>query len=135
MALSIKIGGTTYRGTADYSIKQQGGAVSTTSLGVLLESNPVPLVLQVAQVYLDSTLFFTGLIQSVSTPEYSSTYETKIFSIEVSSLECLMNHRLVTKNFYYYSYTSWTQVVQYIFDNYISEEGITLGAISATSLW
>jgi len=133
MALEIKIGGTTYRGTTDYSIKQQGGAVSTTSLNVLLESHAVPLVLQVAQVYLDGTLFFSGLIQSVSTPEYSSTYETNVFSIDVSSLECLMNHRLMTKNFYYYSYTSWTQVIQYIFDNYISQEGITLGAISTTA--
>ncbi len=132
MALSIKINSVTYRGTTDYSIKQQGGAVSTTSLKVLLESHPVPLVFQQVQIYIGATLFFAGIIQRVGTPEYSTTYETNVFSIEVSSLECLFNNRLVTKNFYSNTYTSWTQVVQYLFTNYISEENITLGEISTT---
>jgi hypothetical protein len=99
----------------------------------LLGANPVPLIFQQAQIYLGTTLFFTGLIQKVGTPEYSSAYETNVFSIDVSSLECLLNNRLVTKNFYYYTYTTWTEVIQYLFTNYISQENITLGDISTTA--
>lgn len=133
MALSAKINGVTYRCVNDYSIKEQSGAVSTTSINVLLGANPVPLMLQQVQLYIDGSLFFAGLVQSVGTPEYSTTYETQVFSLSVSSLEVLFNMRIVTKNFYYYTYPSWTSVLNYIFTNYIAEEGITLGGISTTA--
>lgn len=133
MALSAKINGVTYRCVNDYSIKEQSGAVSTTSINVLLGANPVPLMLQQVQLYIDGALFFAGLVQSVGTPEYSTTYETQVFRLSVSSLESLFNMRLVTKNFYYYTYPSWTSVLNYIFTNYIAEEGITLGGISTTA--
>ncbi len=133
MALSAKINGTTYRCVNDYSIKEQSGAVSSTSINVLLGANPIPLVLQQVQLYIDGSLFFAGLVQQVGTPEYSTTYETQVFSLSVSSLECLFNMRLVTKNFYYYTYPTWTSVIQWLFTNVIAEENITLGAISTTS--
>jgi hypothetical protein len=133
MALSVKIGTITYRCVDDYAIRQQGGAVSTTTLHVLLGANPVPLVFQTAQILLGTTAFFLGIIQHIGTPEYSTKYESNIFAIEVSSLEALFNFRYVTKNFYTSSYATWTEVIQYLFTNYIAEENITLGAISTTA--
>jgi hypothetical protein len=133
MAVSVKIGGTTYAVANDYSIKEQGGAIATTSLKALLDANPVPVAFQQAIVYMDGVAFFAGIVQRIGTPEYSTKYESNVFNLEVSSIAVLLNYRRVTKNFYYYSYTSWSDVVQYIFDHYISEENITLGSISATS--
>lgn len=132
MAISVKIADTTYRCVDNYSIRQQGSGVSSTTLNVLLEANDVPLVFQTAQVLIDGVAFFLGLIQNVGTPEYSTAYETQIFSLSVSSLECLLNFRNVKHNFYLSSAPTYSDVVQWIYTNIIAEENITLGAISLT---
>ena len=133
MAFSATIGGVAFRCVNDFSITEKCESVSTTTLNVLLEAQSVPTVFQLVKLYIGGTLFFTGIAKTVSTPEWSTTYESLIFKISVSSLEYLFNQRIVNKNFYDYTYATWTDVVQYLFDNYISEENITLGEISTTS--
>jgi hypothetical protein len=133
LAVSVKINGTTYRCANDFSIQEQGGAVATTQLNLLLEGHDVPLEYQVVQVFFNTSLVFGGIITNVGSPTWNTGSESARFSISASSFEFLLGKRLVKKNFYIYSFTSWSDVVQWLFDNIIAEEGITLGSISTTT--
>lgn len=133
MAVSAKINGTTYEMDKTYSITQQGGSVATTQIEVLLGANPVPSMFHTVQIYVGATLFFTGIITSLSTPEYSRGTESKVFSVQASSLEVLLSMRIMTASYYAVTYPTWADVVSKIFTDYIDDEGITLGGISTFS--
>lgn len=130
MALSVVISGVTYVGLDTYQIKQQAGAVSSTSVEVRVDAQAIPTPLQSCSLVVDGTTVFAGLIKSVGYPEHQTGYEAKVYSLEVVSIETVLTFRLANKNWYNKTYS---QIVTDIFTTYLLEEGLILGAVSATT--
>jgi hypothetical protein len=131
MALEVLIGAETYRVADTYSIKQQGGAVSTSDIDVLVESDQeVPLSLSPCTISSDSVPFFWGIVRSVQSPQFEGGLEVQRYRLTVQSGEVVFNNRLVSEAFVN-KYTH--EIVAELFTNYIEAEGITLGEISTTT--
>ncbi|MEL7555657.1 MAG: hypothetical protein AAGU26_05730 [bacterium] len=127
MAIEVKISGTTYRAADDFIIRQQAGAVSLSTVSILKETNPIPQPLQAAQILIDETPVFYGIISTVQDPPTSTGYEPRRYTIDIQSMEVIFNFRLVKRNWYNQRID---QIITDIFTDYIAEEGITLGGIS-----
>lgn len=127
MAVEVKISGTTYKAADDFTIRQQAGAVSLSTISVLRGANPAPQPLQAAQILIDSVPVFYGIIATVQDPATSTGHEPRRYTIDVQSMEVIFNFRLVKRNWYNQRID---QIITDIFNDYIAEEGITLGGIS-----
>ena len=126
--ISVLINGTAYTAESHYSIKQQAGAISTSDIDVLVPSTAsVPVARSAVQILNDGTPFFYGYITSVETPEFCTGRESQRYRLELTSAESVLKNRLVSEALVN---TTTTDIVQTLFDNYISEEGFTLGEIS-----
>ena len=126
--ISVLINGTAYTAESHFSIKQQAGAISTSDIDVLVPSTAsVPVARSAVQILNDGTPFFYGYITSVETPEFCTGRESQRYRLELTSAESVLKNRLVSEALVN---TTTTDIVQTLFDNYISEEGFTLGEIS-----
>lgn len=131
MTITCEINGTEYNAADNYSIKEQAGATSTSSIDVLVAAGQsVPLSLSAVTVKKDGTAFFYGYIKSIESPEYSSGQEVKRYRLTVSSGNSVFKNRLVSEA-YEDSYTH--EIVADLFTKYIAAEGFTLGTISTTT--
>ena len=131
MVISVEICGVTYRATDQYSISQSAGAVSSSNIDILVGSEQaVPRALSCCKILKDGAVFFSGLIMSVESPEFNGGKEAKRYRLTLQSKEVIFNNRLVSEAFAG-KYTH--EIVQTLFENYIADEGITLGAISTTT--
>ena len=131
MAIEVRISGTTYKAADDFLIKQQAGAVSMSTVSVLKGSNPIPQPLQSAQILIDGAPVFYGLIATVQDPRRSTGYEPARYTIEIQSIEAILNFRMVKRNWYN---KRVDEIVTDIFTDYLAEEGLTLGGISTTTV-
>ena len=131
MAIEVRISGTTYKAADDFLIKQQAGAVSMSTVSVLKGSNPIPQPLQSAQILIDGAPVFYGLIATVQDPRRSTGYEPARYTIEIQSIEAILNFRMVKRNWYN---KRVDEIVNDIFNDYLAEEGLTLGGISTTTV-
>lgn len=129
--VEAKISGVTYRVTNTISLTQQAGAVAEAHLDLDTTNKGIPQSLQSVQVTIDGTPVFAGIINSVERPTYNSGYEPPTVSIDAQSLEVIFNFRTIKRN-WYNKYIH--EIVQDIFASYLAEEGLTLGAISTTTL-
>src|SRR5574344_1606694 len=126
--ISVLINGTAYTAESHFSIKQQAGAISTSDIDVLVPSTAsVPVARSAVQILNDGAPFFYGYITSVETPEFCTGRESQRYRLELTSAESVLKNRLVSEALVN---TTTTDIVQTLFDNYISEEGFTLGEIS-----
>src|SRR5574344_180760 len=129
--ITVKISGTEYKSESHFSIKQQSGSISTSDIDVLVPATaPVPVAKEAVQILNDETPFFFGYITTVETPEFCTGKESQRYRLEVSSAESALKNRLVNEAL---QNTTTTGIVQTLFDNYIAEEGFTLGSISTIS--
>lgn len=130
-SISVKIGGVEYKASDHYTIQQQAGAISVSDIDVLMPATAsVPVAKQAVQIFNDGNAFFYGFISSVETPEYSTGLEVQRYRLEINSAESVLKNRLVTETF---SGVYTHDIVQSLFENYISEEGFEFGAISTTT--
>mgnify|MGYP007069876313 CR=1 FL=1 len=134
MNIQILINGIEYKAASHYSIRQQTGAISASDVDVLVRPDQdAPKSKQSVQILKDGVPFFFGFISNTETPEFSSGYEVQRHRLEIDSGEKVLQNRLVNEA-YTNIYTH--QIVQNLFDNYIAQENIQLGAISETTrLW
>lgn len=127
----IKISGVEYRVADTYNITQQAGNISSSTIDVLVEEGQdIPVTLQDVEI-LDNegNPFFWGLIQNKVSPNFSTGAEVKRYRLSLVSGETIFNFRRASEAFEN-KYTH--EIVQTLFDNYISEDGITLGEISVS---
>ena len=128
MAISCFISGVEYDLTDTYSIREQAGQTSSSQIDVTpIGSASPPVSWQRVELKEDSVTFFAGYIQSVDTPVFVSKYNRLVYPCNVLSGECIFNNRLVsealTEKFTH-------EIVEYLFDTYLLEEGLTKGSIA-----
>jgi hypothetical protein len=135
----VKINGVEYANLADsYKIKEQAGAIGTAGIDVEIQpEEAVPKVQDLLQLYHDGDCFFLGLISEVDTPEYSSGAEPERYKIEAQSFETILKYRLINDAWESESADIRTSdIVADIYNNYLAEEGITIGNIAQTNrMW
>lgn len=132
MDFKAVISGTQYKMANTYQITEQAGSVSQSTVDILVEvGQSIPTTLQDVTILDENDdPFFWGIIQNVTSPTFSSTYEVKRYRLDIASGEVIFNNRLVSEALDG-KYTH--QIVQVLFDNYIADEGITLGFISTST--
>lgn len=74
---------------------------------------------------------FWGTCGIPKTPKFKTGNEALLYSIKCGNANDILSYRII--NVAYQGYTV-TQIVQAIFDQYVSAEGITLGEISQTDV-
>ena len=131
MILTATINGEDYQLASDYAITQQAGSVSRTTCQVKLSPGQVyPRVLAGCTIYYGEVPLFSGDITSVETPSFATGKEVIRLKLQIDSLEARLKRRRVSISL---DAVTASDIVQEIFDTVISQEGITLGAISTTS--
>lgn len=126
MALSCFINDVEYKMSRRFDIREQVGQPSFTSIEVKLESNPLPVTHTLVELKENGSPFYCGLINNVDTPIYSTTFETDIVPLQLISFDTIFTRRLVSGVF---TNKNTHEIVTEIFNEYLVEEGLTLGTI------
>lgn len=130
MILTAQINGEEYEMASDYSISQQAGSVSRSTCQVLVgDGQDYPRVFEACTIYSGETPIFSGDITSVESPAFATGKEVIRVKLNVDSLESRAKRRRISIS---RTETYTHEIIQEIFDDYISQEGIALGAISTT---
>ena len=126
--MTVTIAGVEYSAADSYSIRQQAGSASTSDIDILVGAGQeVPLSLSSCVIEDDSGTLFSGIVESVQSPSFRGGKEVKRYRLTLTSFERIFQNRVISDAFEN-KYTH--EIVQSLFDSYISSEGITLGAIS-----
>lgn len=125
--MKLKINGTEYQTSSAWQISEKVGNPTSSAFSVLA-GQELPHAGDVVQFFTDEDecLFF-GVIGIPKSPQYSSEYQSKLYSINCTNGNAVLQRRLVNMS---YTNKTMTEIVQDLFDRYISQEGITLGTIS-----
>ena len=123
-----KINGNTYRLESNYRIQDQAGATSVSTVSMALGGNPIPEPSDEVTLYdADDNIEFIGVCGIPETITSSTGFEPDNVTIQVQSLNAILRRRTVNEA---WNNKTITEIVQDIFDNYISQEGFTLGILS-----
>lgn len=128
--MKVTIAGEVYSAADSYSIRQQAGSASTSDIDIkVVSGQSVPLSLSSCVIEDDGVTLFSGIVESVQSPSFKGGKEVKRYRLTLISYERIFQNRVISDAFES-KYTH--EIVQSLFDNYISAEGITLGAISTS---
>lgn len=131
MELKCLIDGNEYQTDIGYNISLLAGSVGSASVIVKVPAGGVlPRSFMSCQILADSVPIFWGIISDVSSPAWSSGYETAKYELSVQSGECLFNNRLVSES---YSGKYTHEIIAELFSAYIETEGLTLGQIDEST--
>ena len=93
----VYISGTEDQATDQYNIREQAGQSSTATLDVLADAtHPVPQSHQRLEIkdLLDVPIY-TGIIQAVDSPSYSSGEEVRRYRVTAKDLTVVFDNRIV----------------------------------------
>jgi len=128
MVVKVYIDDIEYKAETSYNISDTAGAVSNSDITVKVPTGAiVPRALMSCRIEIDSVPQFSGIIYDVTSPSYSTSYESKNYKLTLQSLDSLFNNRLVSESF---TKATTEEIITTVFNNYIADEGITLGKIS-----
>lgn len=125
---------TRYKMATDFDLTEQTANQAQTNIKLLIEDGqPFPKANDIVEVRdsEDGTIYFYGVAAIPKSPKYGSIYDPKLYTIACRNGNGILARRVVNlalqKKYIH-------EVVQYIFDNYIAQEGVTLGVISTTAI-
>lgn len=131
--MQVKINGAEYNALADgFAITEQMGNKTASDITVLVEDQPFPAAGDVIEVFDNSgRRIFFGTCGIPQSPAYSTGYEMKLYSITCNNANSILSQRIINVAF---QDTTISDIVTALFNQYIAEEGITLGSISPVSV-
>lgn len=122
------INGAEYIAQTDFDISEQMGNKTSSSVSVLVEDQPFPMAGDVIELQADDrTPIFLGTCGIPKSPKYRTGLEKKIYTITCGNANSILANRIINVA---YQDETITAIVQNLFNQYISEENITLGSIS-----
>lgn len=128
--MKIKINGKTYNGgLSNWSISEKIGNPTSSTIQIEVQAGDIiPQAGDVIQILEDddSPVFF-GLIGIPKSPQYRSFFQPKIYTMNCTNGNSVLSRRVVN---YSFSNKTITEIVNILFNDYISSEGITLGVVS-----
>lgn len=131
--LRLFITGVEYRIVNDYQIREKVGQSDMANVTALVEEgDTVPVSQQLLQIRQPDgvTNVYSGIIQAVDSPVWSTGLEVYLVSMTVKSLDVIFDYRVINEAFSAPTgLITTTEIVQAIYDDYLAEEGLTLGTI------
>ena len=125
--MQVFINGIEYDVEWEFSISEQTSNKTSSDISVDVGNNPFPVSGDVIEVYDGDTRIFWGTCGIPKSPAYSTGYERKIYEITCGNANSILANRIINLAL---QNATVTEIVQTIFTDYISQEGITLGTIS-----
>ena len=126
------INGTVYDAESNFSISEQMGNKTSSTISVLVEDQPFPTAGDVIELQDNNgNPIFLGTCGIPKSPKYQTGLEKKIYQITCNNANSILANRIINVAF---QNETITEIVQNLFTQYISEEGITLGGISDISV-
>ena len=126
------INGVEYDAETDFSITEQAGNKTSSTFNVVVYDQPTPKAGDVFELQADDgTTLFLGTCGIPRSPKYETGLEKRVYKIVCGNANSILSYRIV--NVAYQGLTV-TEIVQNLFNRYISEEGITLGQISSVDV-
>lgn len=132
--LSAWINGNPYNTLYDFSVTEQAGNKTSSTISVEVGAGQVPPVsgdiIELKDTDSDTVLFWgtCGIPQS---PKYKTGLEKHIYKIKCGNANSILSNRIINVAFQNQTVNT---IVQNLFTQYISAEGITLGGISEISV-
>lgn len=125
---------TRYKMATDFDLTEQTANQTQTNIKLLVEDGqPFPRANDIIEVRddEDDTVYFYGVAAIPKSPKYTHLHDPKLYTIACRNGNGILARRVVNlamqKKYIH-------EVVQYIFDNYIAQEGFSLGTISTTAV-
>jgi len=123
------INGHFYNAEMDFDISEQIGNKTSSRISVVIEDQPFPMAGDVIELQSDDgTPIFLGTCGIPKSPKYQTGLEKKVYSITCGNANSILANRIINVA---YQGETITTIIQNLFDQYISEENITLGSISS----
>lgn len=121
------INGTEYKVLTEFTISEQTSNKTSSDISVLVENQPFPVSGDIIELYDGETCVFWGTCGIPTGPAYSTGLEPKLYSITCGNANSILSNRIINMAL---QQATITEIVNTIFEDYISLEGVTLGAIS-----
>lgn len=129
--MEVYINSVEYDAEWDFTLCEQAGNKTTSTVSVLVENQPVPVAGDIIEIQDNGSTIFWGTCGIPKSPKFSTGLETKVYKITCGNANSILSNRII--NVAYQNYTV-TEIVQDIFTNYVAEEGIALGQISTVDV-
>ena len=134
--LIATINGVTYEALRDFSIDEQTGNKTSSTISVVVEdplSQPIPVAGDIITLTDQSTgeVLFFGQCGIPKSPKFQTGLEKLVYTIVCSNANAILSNRIINV-----SYKGWTveAIVQDLYTRYIAAEGISLGTITQTGV-
>lgn len=129
----VKINNEVYEASRDFILTEQAGNKTASTIAVKVGTGqPVPRAGDIVTVLDESgNVIFWGACGIPSSPKFNTGLETLIYTIVCGNANTILSYRIVNEAF---TNNTVTQIVTALFNQYVAEEGIALGEISAISL-
>lgn len=134
--LIATINGVTYEALRDFSIEEQTGNKTSTTISVVVDdplTQPIPVAGDILTLTDQDTgqILFYGQCGIPKSPKFQTGLEKLEYTIVCSNANAILSNRIINV-----SYKGWTveAIVQDLYTRYIAAEGITLGTITQTGV-
>ena len=114
-----------YDMTRDFLLTDMVGNKSTSEITVRVDDQPLPRAGDMVEIKDDDTVLFWGMLGIPQSPKYTTGNEWRVYTMTAGSANAFLSRRIINEAFKRYTVS---EIVRVLFDNYIAEEGITLGA-------
>lgn len=124
-----KINGEEYALHRDYTISEQVGNKTSSTITVDVENQHIPVAGDIVEIIDDNgSCVFWGKCGIPSSPKYKSIHDPKSYKITCGNANTILADRIINVA---YQNRTISDVVRLIYDKYIAAEGIALGCISS----
>ena len=121
------INGIEYKILTEFTLSEQVSNKTSSDINVLVENQPFPQSGDIIELYDGNNCIFWGSCGIPKSPAYSTGKEKKIYEIECGNANSILANRIINLAM---QKATITEIVNTIYEDYISYEGITLGKIS-----
>ena len=116
-----------YEMTRDFLLTDMVGNKSASEIALLVEDQPLPRAGDMVEIRDGDAVLFWGMLGIPQSPRYSSGLEWRVYNVEAGNANTFLSKRIINEAFKKYTVS---EIVRILYDNYIAEEGISLGTIS-----
>ncbi len=126
------INGERYKIKTDFSITEQIGNSTASTVSVLVESQAFPIAGDVIEIKDDITgdILFYGTCGIPKSPKYTTLNQPRAYSITCGNANSILSNRIANVA---YQDKTVSEIVNLLYERYIAAEGIEIGLISEIS--
>jgi len=130
--LQAYINGIPYTTLREFSVTEKAGNKTSSEISVeVAEAQAAPVSGDIVELRDGDEIMFWGTCGIPRSPKYQTGRERRIYRITCGNANAILGRRIINVA---YQNNTISQIVNKLFDNYVSVEGISLGMISDISV-